>query len=87
MHWAPVLLPTLVHCLHVAARGPTQEWLRSDRYTAAAAAPALAMELAEATCSVETAEMVTISRAIEAVATTKVAIDDDESAASLLALP
>lgn len=45
------------------------------------------MELAEATCSVETAEMVTISRAIEAVATTKVAIDDDESAASLFALP
>ena len=86
MHWAPVLLPTLVHGLHVAARGPTQEWLCSDRYTAAAA-PALAMELAEATCSVETAEMVTISRAIEAVATTKVAIDDDESAASLLALP
>ena len=45
------------------------------------------MELAEATCSVKTAEMVTISRAIAAVATTKVAIDDDESAASLFALP
>lgn len=77
MHRASVLLPTLVHGLHVAARGSTQKWLRTNRYTAAPA-----VELAQATTE---AEMVTISQAIEAVVTTRVGID--ESAASLLALP
>ena len=75
MHRASVLLPTLVHGLHVAARGSTQKWLRTNRYTAAPA-----VELTQATI-----EVVTILQAIEAVATTRVGID--KSAASLLALP
>ena len=50
MHGASVLLPTLVHGLHVAARGAVQKWLRSDRNSTA-----------PAVLAVEAAEMVTIS--------------------------
>ena len=45
MHGAPVLLPTLVHGLHVAARGAAQKWLCSDRYSTVPAV--LADEAAE----------------------------------------